>query len=305
MTPDSFRSRHNGPMTQPSSSLNHPPKLCAPRVSVIVAVFNAASTLTRCLESIAAQTYSDLELIVVDGASTDGSVSIIRSWSDEIAFWTSEPDDGIYDAWNKGLRHATGEWICFLGADDQFWSSSSVADVVAAIEHLDVVPRVVYGASHLIDGHGAIVRTLGRPWKVERRFFLQGVMQIPHPGLFHHSVIFVENGPFDPTYRIAGDYELLLRELKDNDALFLPNVTVAAIQEGGVSTDLSTRRQSLAEARRALRQHGITDDSWQWHWANAKLGILLLVRAVFGGVVTKAVLARFRRARERRGTMRS
>ena len=88
------------------------------RVSIITSVYNAASTLEGCLLSVRNQSYHDVEHIVIDGGSTDGSVELIQRHSSQLAYWISEPDGGISDAWNKGLSAATGEWIAFLGADD-------------------------------------------------------------------------------------------------------------------------------------------------------------------------------------------
>ena len=90
----------------------------APLISVVTAVFNCKSTLQQCLDSVAQQTYAHIELIVIDGGSTDGTVELIQANAQRIAYWISEPDRGIYNAWNKALAKATGDWICFLGTDD-------------------------------------------------------------------------------------------------------------------------------------------------------------------------------------------
>ena len=90
------------------------------RVSIITAVYNAAPTLEECLLSVRSQSYRDVEHIVIDGGSTDGSVEILQRHSSLLAYWVSEPDSGVFDAWNKGLSMATGEWIAFLGAEDVF-----------------------------------------------------------------------------------------------------------------------------------------------------------------------------------------
>jgi glycosyltransferase involved in cell wall biosynthesis len=98
----------------------------SPLITFVLAIFNASKTLTQCLNSVAQQSCKDFELVVIDGGSTDGSVEILRSQASHFAYWTSEPDRGVYDAWNKALQHARGEWICFLGADDYLWSSDVV-----------------------------------------------------------------------------------------------------------------------------------------------------------------------------------
>jgi glycosyltransferase involved in cell wall biosynthesis len=99
----------------------------SPYVSVVVAVFNGVDTLQRALDSLFAQTYRDWELVVIDGGSTDGSVAILERASDRISYWVSEPDRGIYDAWNKALSRLRGQWVVFLGADDYLADRSVLA----------------------------------------------------------------------------------------------------------------------------------------------------------------------------------
>ena len=91
-----------------------------PLISIIVAVYNGEKTLQRCIDSVFSQTYPHKELIIIDGGSTDGTVDILQTNNDKITYWKSEPDNGIYQAWNKALDHAKSDWICFLGSDDYF-----------------------------------------------------------------------------------------------------------------------------------------------------------------------------------------
>ena len=97
-----------------------------PLISVVIAVYNGKATLQQCLDSVTQQTYSHVELIVIDGGSTDGTVDLIRANAQKIAYWISEPDRGIYNAWNKALAQAKGDWICFLGADDYLWNAQVI-----------------------------------------------------------------------------------------------------------------------------------------------------------------------------------
>ena len=104
-----------------------------PLISVIVATRNAEKTLSRFLDSYAAQTYGNRELIVVDGASTDGTVALLKERRDLITDWSSQKDTGIYQAWNRALDRAKGEWICFFGADDYFWENNTLRYFYLAI----------------------------------------------------------------------------------------------------------------------------------------------------------------------------
>ena len=95
-----------------------------PLFTIIIAVFNGAKTLQQCIDSVAQQSYPNKQLIIIDGGSTDGTVELLQANDQSISYWVSEPDAGIYNAWNKGLKQANGEWICFLGADDYFYQVS-------------------------------------------------------------------------------------------------------------------------------------------------------------------------------------
>ena len=115
-------------------------------ITVILAVLNASNTLERCLQSILKQTYQHKEIILVDGGSTDGTLSILDAYGDKLTYWESKPDRGIYHAWNKALKHARGDWICFLGADDYFWSNNVLADLAPhLIRATNSGIRIVYG----------------------------------------------------------------------------------------------------------------------------------------------------------------
>ena len=109
-----------------------------PSVSVIVAVFNRAATLQSCLDSIFAQTFQPLEIIVCDGGSNDGSREILASNRARLSYWQSQPDRGVPHAWNTALMHATGEWVCFLGADDRFAQPTTLATLLHAARDRDV-----------------------------------------------------------------------------------------------------------------------------------------------------------------------
>src|SRR3954447_3382690 len=114
-----------------------------PAITIVVATFNAGAILSRCLESVLAQDYPFVDLVVIDGGSTDGTIERIRGYGALIAYWESSPDNGVYDAWNKALRHVRGDWVCFLGADDRLAAAGAVSKMAP---HLRGVPeRVVYG----------------------------------------------------------------------------------------------------------------------------------------------------------------
>ncbi|HEY5435219.1 MAG TPA: glycosyltransferase family 2 protein, partial [Candidatus Limnocylindrales bacterium] len=192
------------------------PTVRPPRISVIIAVRNGTKTIQRALDSVFEQTYDDIGVVVMDGASTDGTQAILERNTARIAFWRSEPDGGIYQAWNKALDHVTGDWICFLGADDRYHASGAMAAIAEALVADQLQHRVAYGSVHVIRPDGSVDRVAGFPWDdARRRGFLKGRM-IPHQAAFHHRSLFERHGRFDERFRIAGDFELLLRELVDH-----------------------------------------------------------------------------------------
>jgi glycosyltransferase involved in cell wall biosynthesis len=224
-------------------------------VSLIIAVKNGARTLQRCLDSALRQTGVHLEVLVIDGGSSDGSVDIIKANEHALSYWISEPDSGLFAAWNKGVRQARGAWIAFLGADDVFHDEGVLHDLLEAAERNGA--RVVYGRMNLVAQSGVVLQTVGEPWAACRKHFVAGFM-IPHPGTLHHRSIFDDHGLFDESYRTAGDYELLLRELLDRDAAFVDR-PVANMQVGGISARAQTIHSVLREVTRARAAHGMRD----------------------------------------------
>jgi glycosyltransferase involved in cell wall biosynthesis len=212
----------------------------APLVTVITAVFNGQRYLGGCLESVLRQTYRNIEHLVIDGGSSDGTVELLRSYSNRIALWKSEPDQGIYDAWNKALVEARGEWICFLGADDEFLPNAIGAYMTLAAEN----PEAEYLSSRVrivhADGYG---RTLGCAWSW-RKF--AKFMCTPHVGSMHRRSLLHRLGAYDTSYRIVADYELLLRARASLSTAYLPAVTVT-MRAGGASC----ARAALHEQARA------------------------------------------------------
>jgi len=235
-------------------------------ISIVIPVFNAHSTLKACLESVLRQTFQDREVIVVDGGSTDGSVDIIRSFSPFLASWISEPDSGIYDAANKGMRLARGNWIYFLGADDLFFNDTALERMAPHLRSASASVRVLYGRVAMLDKGGEVLTLMGNPWHESRRRLLS-YMCIPHQGTFHHRSLFQELGEFDPTYRAGGDYEFLLRELMNRDAVFTSEITVAACRTGGRSGQAAGYIKLLREWRRAQRHHGLVFPTMRWRVA--------------------------------------
>lgn len=220
------------------------------RVSIITAVYNAAPTLEECLLSVRNQSYREIEHIVIDGGSTDGSIEILQRHSSLLAYWVSEPDNGIYDAWNKGLRVATGEWISFLGAEDVL-----LPDAVSKYLNACGGTSAQYVSSLVrLVRPGQPDKIIGRPWSWPA---FQRKMTTAHVGSLHRSALFDKYGTYDTSYRITGDYELLLRPGRDLSGIFLGEIT-AEMQAGGASDSFA----ALKEAQRAKIRTGGRNLVW-------------------------------------------
>lgn len=211
-----------------------------PLVTVVTAVFNGQPYLEGCIESVLRQNYPNIEHIVLDGGSSDGTLEVLRQYDDRIALWKSEPDKGVYDAWNKAIAQASGEWICFLGVDDELLPGAVSAYLALAVKH----PEAEYLSSRVRWVHDSgYERTYGRPWAWPE---FSRWMCVAHVGSMHRRALYDRLGAYDTSYRSAADYELLLRARDQLNAAYMPMTTVV-MRAGGVSDDTA----ALAEATRA------------------------------------------------------
>lgn len=268
----------------------------APLISIIIAVFNGAQTLQKCMDSVFMQTYPNKELIIIDGRSQDGTVDLIIKNSNRINYWISEPDQGICKAWNKGLSQAKGDWICFLGADDYFWDSQVVEQMAKRLIQLPTGIRVAYGQVMIVNEREENIYLKGEQWHKTKKHFTQ-YMSISHQGLMHRRSLFELHGRFDESFRIAGDYELLLRELKTGEAMFIPDIIVTAMRQGGLSSAPANTIEVMLEFRRAQRMHGQYFPGVYWVMAMARVYIRLLLWNLLGEKITRNLLDICRRVK--------
>ena len=211
------------------------------KVSILTVVYNGAATIRHSIESVLGQDYPDIEYIIVDGNSKDGTQDIVRSYGDKIARFLSEPDAGIYDAMNKGIQLATGDVIGILNADDFYAYPSVVSEVagVLATSNADAS----YGDLEYIDANDATVvrrKWVSGAYKVGA--FLNGWMP-PHPTFFVRKEVYHTHGHFRLDLGSAADYELMLRFVhRENIKLaYLPKVLVK-MRAGGVSNSTFKNR---------------------------------------------------------------
>lgn len=227
------------------------------KVSIITAVRNGAEAIGATLDSVAAQSHGDIEHLVVDGASTDATVAVVRERGLRVAKLLSEPDRGVYDAFNKGLALATGEIVAFLNAGDSYLDDEVVATVARVFAAEDV--DAVFGDVLIVDPHD--------PERVLRNYrsarFTPGRMAggfMPaHPTLFLRRELYRRLGGYDASYRIAGDFELCVRAFLHERARYrhLPRALVR-MPQGGLSTRGWRSKWIITrEMRRACLQNGV------------------------------------------------
>jgi glycosyltransferase involved in cell wall biosynthesis len=232
------------------------------KISVITVCYNSAATIADTLRSVAAQDYRDIEHIVIDGASKDGTADLVRAHTGHVVRLVSEPDKGIYDAMNKGLALATGDVVGFLNADDMYEGTDAITRIADAFQSptLDGVSRLdgVYGDLVLVDP--VDVSRVIRYWRScphEPGMCAQGWMP-PHPTLYVRRAILVATGGFNTDYKIQSDFELILRlfEVVKVRTRHLP-ATLVRMRMGGTTTgSFKNIIKGNMEAARACEVHG-------------------------------------------------
>jgi len=263
-----------------------------PLVSIITVVRNGEKYLEQTIQSVLNQTYKNIEYIIIDGASTDGTLNIIRKYEDRIAYWVSEPDGGIYEAMNKGIGSLSGEWVIFLGAGDFFWSFKVVGSIVPIIANAYPPYRVVYARVNVVK-QSKILYCAGEPWKRVKKTFLQ-YMAIPHQGTIHHCSLFQKYGVFNNRYKIAGDYDLLLKELRDNDALFITNCILVGMQYGGISSNPENKKNLIAEYTEIHRNNGEKYFLLLWYLSMLRGNIYHFLKKIFGDIFASRITKLYR-----------
>jgi glycosyltransferase involved in cell wall biosynthesis len=206
----------------------------APFVSIIIPVFNAKAKLKNAMESIVSQTYTDYEIIIVDGLSTDGSIDLVKSYSAQCnnIRYISEADNGIYDAMNKGMELADGKWLYFLGADDTFYQDVTLSTIASNLASTEA--KIVYGNVE-INGNTSWARN-GEIY--DGPFTFQKLLNknICHQSIFYNSD-FINNeiGKYDIKYKLCADWDFNLRCFAKTNFLYTSSI-IAKFHSGGLST---------------------------------------------------------------------
>ena len=234
------------------------------KISIITVAFNAEATIAEAVASVVGQRQDgfEIEYIIVDGASNDETLAALEPHRDGIAHIISEPDRGLYDAMNKGVAAATGDFIGILNADDTYAHNGVLAAVAARLEETGA--DALYGDLDYVaaDGTGRVVRRW-RSGEMGPRSFLRGWMP-PHPTFFLAQSVYDEHGEYSLDLRSAADYELMLRMLHKHRirAAYIPDVLVK-MQTGGMSNASWTNRlRANREDHAAWRMNGLRPMPW-------------------------------------------
>jgi glycosyltransferase involved in cell wall biosynthesis len=227
------------------------------KVSIITAVRNAARDIGPTLDSVNAQDYPDLEHVIVDGASTDDTMRIVRERGRRVGPTVSERDHGVYDAFNKGLALATGEWLGFLGAGDRYANTAAISRLIEATRGRPV-DAVFADLAIFSPEDGRVIRNYRSASFAPKRI---GMGYMPaHPTLLLRRSVYERCGRYDTSYRIAGDFELIARAFGNDGTpyVYLPEVLVE-MQDGGLSNrGIRSKWLITREMHRACRANGIS-----------------------------------------------
>ncbi len=226
-----------------------------PKISIITVAYNAQNTIERCINSVFGQKYQNVEYIIIDGGSTDGTCRIIENYREKIDVFISEPDKGIYDAMNKGLALATGDVIGTINADDFFADDNVLYDIARVFSEQNT--QILYGNLDYIDPSDKVIRKW-RSGKYSRGMFNWGWMP-PHPTFYCKKSLFDKLGVYKLDYGSAGDYELMLRFIHFNNinAYYLNKVLIKMVVGGVSNKNLGNRVQAMRFDLKAMRNNNI------------------------------------------------
>ncbi|MDC0132158.1 glycosyltransferase [Flavobacteriaceae bacterium] len=225
------------------------------KISIITISFNAKYTIDKTLYSVVNQSYENIEHIIIDGNSKDNTIDICKSYS-HISKILSEPDKGVYDAFNKGIKLATGDVIGFLNADDTFYNENSIQDIVDAFSNNEI--DIVYGNLDYVNEEGKVIRNwISKPYE---KGLVKKAWMPAHPSFYCKKEVYDRLGGYNDSFKIAGDFELCLRFLEVNQiSSYYLNKKVVKMLVGGISNSgLKSKWTIFKEELRAFKINNIS-----------------------------------------------
>lgn len=224
------------------------------KVSIITVVFNNRECIAGCIQSVLSQTYDNIEHIVIDGGSTDGTQQEIEAYQDQLAYYLSEKDDGIFDAYNKGIKQATGDIVGILNSDDFFTDTTTLSKIVESFKTTGA--DLVYGKGMFVSPENlSKVRRIYTSNPFKKQYLDYGWIPL-HPTIYVRREVYEIYGLYDPGFSIASDYEISLRWFQNEKIRkFYLNEWVVKMRLGGKSTSLGLQRIKSTEDLKIIRSH--------------------------------------------------
>ena len=223
-----------------------------PKFSIITVTYNAEKVLEDTIQSVVFQTYRNVEYIIVDGGSTDNTLDVVHKYQERISKVISEPDKGLYDAMNKGIRMATGDYLCFLNAGDELHENETLQKIVYTLKGKEL-PDVIYGETAIVDeeGHFLHMRRLSTPEHLHWKSFKEGML-VCHQAFFSRRELALAN-PYDLRYRFSADFDWCIRIMKQSKDLHNTHLTLIDYLNEGMTTQ--NHKASLKERFRIMTKH--------------------------------------------------
>ena len=223
-----------------------------PKFSIITVTYNAGKVLEDTIQSVVFQTYRNVEYIIVDGGSTDNTLDVVHKYQERISKVISEPDKGLYDAMNKGIRMATGDYLCFLNAGDELHENETLQKIVYTLKGKEL-PDVIYGETAIVDeeGHFLHMRRLSTPEHLHWKSFKEGML-VCHQAFFARRELALDN-PYDLRYRFSADFDWCIRIMKQSKNLHNTHLTLIDYLNEGMTTQ--NHKASLKERFRIMTKH--------------------------------------------------
>lgn len=224
-----------------------------PKFSIITVTYNAGKVLEETIQSVISQTYQQVEYLIIDGGSKDNTLDIVKQYKEHIHQIISEPDKGLYDAMNKGIQKATGDYLCFLNAGDKWHENNTLQLIVDSLTGQNALPDVIYGETAIVGENGKFLRMrrLSTPETLNWKSFKQGML-VCHQAFLAKRELAI-NELYDLSYRFSADFDWCIRIMKHSKVLHNTHHTLINYLNEGMTTQ--NHQASLKERFRIMCKH--------------------------------------------------
>lgn len=269
-----------------------------PIITIITSTYNVINDLPWTMESIKNQTYPYVQWIVADGSSSDGTVELLQQYSDVIDYWFSEPDAGIYDAWNKALKHVKGDWVQFLGAGDELYEVDTLEKAAQYLKNAHPEHSLVYGqVMHISEKGRKELYVSGEPWENYAGRWEGNRPALPvQTAIFHHKKIFLRN-TFSTDYKIISDCILLLNYI-DEHWIYMPMI-INKMPKGGLSGSIRSPIDIFFETKNYMKQIKYKVPVFILCNTTFKVVSRKMLLSAFGEKIFKIILNKYRKIRKK------